>query len=154
MNMKPFLLKNPTEKENMCLHKYCLNLCLLFNTLMEHSRNNGPSFDSISKLFMHASSCEYHSNGYWKSECCLGKCSDCKSIEKINRDRNYQRWSQHFRIMLLKPQSMNILEQKGFTRKVQLLNSTIAYGTKEAVTFHRYQIENDKCVATNSVNNK
>ena len=35
---KPFFIKNPTDKEkDVCLHKQCLNIRLLFNALMEHS---------------------------------------------------------------------------------------------------------------------
>ena len=38
---QPFFMRLPTEKEKeMCLHKYCLNLRLKFNAVMDHSRKN------------------------------------------------------------------------------------------------------------------
>ena len=143
MNMKPFLLKNPTEKENMCLHKYCLNLCLLFNTLMEHSRNNGPSFDSISKLFMHTSSCEYHSNGYWKSECCLGKCSDCNSIERPQLPKMESTLSYYaFEATKHEYTRTERVSKKGTA--FELYNCL--WNQRSSYLYHRYQIENDKYV--------
>ena len=37
-NLKPFFIKNPTEKEkDLGLHKDCLNTRLIFNSLMDHS---------------------------------------------------------------------------------------------------------------------
>ena len=143
MNMKPFLLKNPTEKENMCLHKYCLNLCLLFNTLMEHSRNNGPSFDSISKLFMHTSSCEYHSNGYWKSECCLGKCSDCNSIERPQLPKMEATLSYYaFEATKHEYTRTERVSKKGTA--FELYNCL--WNQRSSYLYHQYQIENDKYV--------
>ena len=62
--LKPFFMQNPTEKEQeMCLHRYCLNLRLEFNASMDHSKNN--IYTSISDFYMSSCACEKSENGNW-----------------------------------------------------------------------------------------
>ena len=52
-NLKPFFLKNPTEKKILCMCKLCLNTRLKFDVIMLHQKENGgATFSSGSNFLM------------------------------------------------------------------------------------------------------
>lgn len=85
-NYKPFYIVYPTEKERLlCLCKTCLNKRLLFNSLRKNCKELG---ESLTSFLMGLCNCSKESNGFWKLQCCLGKCKECincrNEIDKPN----------------------------------------------------------------------
>ena len=73
----------------MC--RLCLNNRLTFDAIMLHQKEKGrATFSSVSDFLMNTGSCLHNDNGYFKLECCIGKCSKCKNrnhpaIDNLNK---------------------------------------------------------------------
>ena len=156
LNLKPFFVVKPTDKEKeMCLCKFCLNLRLSFNALMEHSKKfDGPFFESISSFYMNSCGCQKAENGYWKLDCCLGKCQDCRSKENIlipNVDSGTKISYYKFEVTKTSylSKKTNTIKECKRTERVNVSQDVKAllqdiYKLKEKYLLHRYQVENDR----------
>ena len=69
----------------MC--KLCANTRLKFDTVMLHQQENGgAAFSSISDFLMDICPRLHDDDGYFKLECCIGKCSKCKNCNHSTTD--------------------------------------------------------------------
>ena len=67
----------------MCMCLLCLNVCSVFNALMEqHKENDTTVSTSVSGFLIGLSEREKHENGYSKLKCCIGKCHCKDSMPK------------------------------------------------------------------------
>lgn len=81
-NLKPFFISFPTEKEKiLCMCKLSLNLCMKFDCIMEHTKNqNGKVFTSMSNFYMDNCTCNKSEVGHSSFDCCNGFCNSFKNI--------------------------------------------------------------------------
>ena len=80
VQMKPFFISYASEKEKiLCMCILCLNVREVFNSLMAYLKTveEESVFSSISQYMMKSCTCTWSEVGYYKKECCKGKCRDC-----------------------------------------------------------------------------
>ena len=66
INLKPFYVQQPPDREKeSCLCRFCLNLQLRFNELLQHLGNKSKQVSSLSEYFSFGISCPYGDNGYY-----------------------------------------------------------------------------------------
>ena len=144
-----------TDKEKeMCLHKFCLNVRLKFNALMDHIRkHDGQVFTSITSFFTHGSPCEKDTVlDYFSQQCCLGTCQLCKNLPLPTVPNNNDSISFYqFEVVKEMRISKKTKQLKEFTRTERVSHADTVNNVllqilalKKKYLYHQYQIRNDK----------
>ena len=86
LNLKPFFITYPTDKElALCLCKICLNTRLLLEPLVVQGNKDGNLVtESVTGFFMDTIPCVKNENRFYKWTCVTQKCKHCKNIKPIN----------------------------------------------------------------------
>ena len=163
LSLRPFFVVNATEREMMmCMCLLCLNLCSVFNALMEHHKENDtPVSTSVSGFLMGSSECEKDKNGYSKLKCCIGKCHCKDSMPKKFNNFDESNIVSYYRFETVnttynsrkngeEKKSKNCGRVNYFGTYHQLYEQMIAIRTE--YLHHRYQVTNDKFVWDNVLN--
>ena len=155
VKMKPFYITYASERETiLCMCMTCLNLRVLFNVVMEHTKqNNGEVFSSISGFLMQHCSCPKGINGYFEIDCCTGRCGNCIDVSCpiCNLDANEEKSFHQFERMSTPYISKRDKKQKisKKTERVQKRDNILfiynkVVNSREKYLCHHFEVENDK----------